>query len=339
MKEVIAVKQTSFVAKYQPLWQEFDRLCQSGHLSELSEISSKKNRQIKKLSHYPIVRLYRQICEHYALAKQRNYSPLLIDELHERVTKGHRLIYGGKKSYLSDFVEFVLYTFPNAVRARAWLFWLCFWLFYLPAIVMGVACYMNDRLIYSVMPFFQVEIMEWMYNPANENIGRGADRASDTDLMMFGYYVKNNIGIDFQVYAMGVFFGIGSVLVTLYNGVVIGAVAGHLTGKGYGETFWQFVVGHGSFELTGIVIACMAGLRLGTPLIAPAPYGRKQAFVVAGRESIVLLLGAAMMTFIAAFIEAFWSSSSVIPPAVKYGVAVLLWGIVGWYLAFCGREK
>lgn len=335
MKEITVVKQASFVAKYEPLWQEFDRLCQDK--DETGTQSTKKSN--KKQRHYPIVRLYRQICEHYALAKQRNYSPLLIDELHKRVTIGHRLIYNSKKNYGSDFVQFVIYKFPNAVRARAWLFWLCFAFFYLPAFVMGVACYLNSELIYSVMPAYQVSVMEEMYNPANEMIGRGADRQADTDLMMFGHYVQNNVGIDFQVYAMGVFFGIGSALITLYNGVVIGAVAGHLTGKGYNETFWQFVLGHGSFELTAIVIACMAGLRLGTPLIAPAPYSKKQAFLVAGRESIVLLLGAALMTFIAAFIEAFWSSSSLISPMVKYGVAALLWAFVAWYLLFCGKDE
>lgn len=330
MKEIIVIKQASFVAKYEAIWQEFDRLCVGR-----DETGEKFN---KKHAHYPIVRLYRQICEHYALAKQRNYSPLLVNELHARVMMGHRLIYNSKKSYLSDFVEFVIYQFPNAVRERAWLFWLCFAFFYLPAFVMGVACYLNDELIYSVMPSFQVSMMENMYDPANEHIGRGADRQADTDLMMFGHYVQNNVGIDFQVYAMGLFFGIGSVLITLYNGVVIGAVAGHLTGKGFNETFWQFVCGHGSFELTAILIACMAGIRLGTPLIAPAPYGRKEAFKVAGKESIVLLLGAALMTFVAAFIEAFWSSSSLIPPMVKYLVAAGLWAFVAWYLVFCGRD-
>ncbi|MDO4251474.1 MAG: stage II sporulation protein M, partial [Moraxella sp.] len=182
-------------------------------------------------------------------------------------------------------------------------------------------------------------MMEAMYDPSNRHIGRDASRASDTDLMMFGHYVNNNIGIDFKIYAMGIFFGIGTAFVTLYNGVVIGAVAGHLTGLGFGETFWSFVVGHGSFELTAIVISAAAGLRLATPLIAPAPFGRKDAFLVAGKQSIQLLLGAALMTFVAAFIEAFWSSSTLIPNAIKYGVAALLWLFVGWYLLFCGKAK
>lgn len=323
----VAVKQASFVAGYEAVWQEFDGLC--GRILDKDNTLSDDER-------YALVGLYRQICQHYALAKQRSYSPVLIYELHNRVMTGHRLIYQQKKNYLYDFIVFVIDTFPNAVRRHAGLFWLGFVLFYLPCIVMGVACYMNDELIYTVMPAQEVAKMENMYDPALRDDDA---RTSEMDIVMFGHYVRNNVGIDFQVYASGLFFGIGTAIAVLYNGVVIGAVAGHLTGAGFGSTFWQFVCGHGSFELTAIAVAAAAGFRLATPLIAPAPYSRKDAFKVAGRESVVLILGAGLMTFVAAFIEAFWSSSSLISPNVKYLVAVGLWAFVGWYLLFCGRHR
>ena len=40
----------------------------------------------------------------------------------------------------------------------------------------------------------------------------------------------------------------------VFNGVVIGAVAGYLTERGLGETFYSFVVTHGAFELTAIFL-------------------------------------------------------------------------------------
>lgn len=336
MKATTPIKQSTFVAKYENVWQAFDELCQATD----AKGNAKPLRKLKnKQSHYPLVALYRQICEHYALACQRNYSPMLIDELHKRVMTGHRLIHYGKKSQQGRFLTFVFYTFPQAVRAEKKLFWLCFALFYVPCVAMGVGCYLNDELIYSVMSHTNVYEMEAMYDPANRHIGRESSRASDTDLMMFGHYVQNNIGIDFKTYALGLFFGIGTVLITLYNGFVIGAVAGHLTNKGFSETFWSFVASHGSFELTALVISTMAGLKLATPLIAPAPYSRKDAFLVAGRESVVLILGAGLMTFIAAFIEAFWSSQSYIPNEIKYLMALFLWSLVAWYLLFCGKPK
>lgn len=327
-----AVKQSSFVARYEPVWQAFDQLCQGDDDPKLN----KKNRLA---GNYPLVELYRQICTHHALAKQRHYSPTLVASLHQRVMVGHELIYGHKKTAHSGMLYFLFYTFPSRLRQYAKLFWLSFALLYVPMLLMGLACYFNQELIYSVMPDMQVAMMEEMYNPTNKHIGRDSSRASDTDLMMFGHYIKNNIGIDFQMYGLGIFAGIGTVIATLYNGVVIGAVAGHLTGIGYGKSFWQFVVGHGSFELTAAVIASASGLRLGLGLIAPAPYERKDALVVAGKESIELLIGAAIMTFIAAFIEAFWSSSSLVSDTVKYVVALLLWGVVIAYLTLAGNLK
>lgn len=343
--DFVAVKQSTFVARYQGVWQAFDELCLengvtlTAHTPKNQQSKTTPKQFTKKATNpYPLIELYRQICEHHALAKQRHYSPTLVSALHQRVMVGHELIYGKKKSEKGGIIRFVFYTFPARLRQYGWLFWIAFVLLYLPMLVMGVACYLNQELIYSVMPDVQVVMMEEMYNPANRHIGRDSTRASDTDLMMFGHYVQNNISIDFKMYGMGIFAGVGTVFVTLYNGVVIGAVAGHLTGIGYGSTFWQFVAGHGSFELMAAVIASAAGLRLGLGLVAPAPYARMDALVVAGKESIEMLLGAALMTFIAAFIEAFWSSSSVIPSTVKYIVAVILWTVVIGYLALAGRS-
>lgn len=344
MRDFVAVKQSTFVARYGSVWQRFDELCEEMgvsltpiHQSQKNRPSTGKSKKPKKMDNYPLVQLYREICGHYALAKQRHYSPMLVQALHERVMAGHELIYGAKPSNRGGLLDFVFFTFPNRVRQYQTLFWVSFGIFYLPLIIMGVACYLNDELIYSVMGNSQVAMMESMYDPANNHIGRDADRASDTDLMMFGHYIRNNISIDLGMYGLGIFAGIGTILWGFYNGVVIGAVAGHLTGMGFSETFWQFVVGHGSFELMGVVIAIMAGLRLGLGVVAPAPYTRKDALKVAGIESVQLLMGAVIMTFLAAFIEAFWSSSSVIPPVVKYVVAFGLWTLVAIYLIKAGR--
>ncbi len=352
---MVAVKQASFVARHQATWQAFDVLCGQLGVEVSSPIATKsitpsksstltpaffkKNKSVHSAAHsYPLIQLYRQICQQYALAKQRHYSPQLVAQLHQRMMIGHQLIYQRKTGYLQKILGFIFYGFAATVRQHKRLFWLAFALFYVPLLLMMVGCYLNHDLIYSVMSPAQVAEMASMYDPANRVIGRAAERQADTDVMMFGVYISNNIGIDFQLYASGLFFGVGTIVSTVYNGVVIGAVAGHLTQLGFGSTFWPFVGGHGSFELTAAVIASAAGLRLAQPLISPNPYSRKDAFIIAGKQSIQLLLGAALMTFLAAFIEAFWSSSTLIPNAVKYGVALVLWLLVGGYLLFAGRR-
>ena len=44
--------------------------------------------------------------------------------------------------------------------------------------------------------------------------------------MMFAHYINNNVGIDFRIFAGGIFFGIGTLFFLIYNGLYLGAVVG-----------------------------------------------------------------------------------------------------------------
>lgn len=324
------MNQYTFEGKHAEQWARYDAL-----LADMGQRQKKKRQMEAEYGELPA--LYRRICQQYAVAKQRNYSPNLVEALHRRVQAGHQRLYRGNVSIFWRILEFLWVTFPSQLRRHWRHFWLATALFYIPAIALGVACYLDGSLIYSIMPDDQVGMMQEMYDPANRQVGRSADRASDTDLMMFGHYIYNNTGIGFRTFAMGILAGIGTVFTLLFNGVFIGSAAGHLTQLGFVDTFWGFVCGHGSFELTAICVSGAAGLRLGQPLYAPGRRTRMEAFKIAGRDSVQLALGAGVMFFIAAFIEAFWSSSSGLPLAVKYTVAAVLWLFVIGYLSFAGR--
>ena len=110
-----------------------------------------------------------------------------------------------------------------------------------------------------------------------------------------------------------------------------------LSPSGYAESFLSFVVGHGAFELTAIVLSGAAGLRLGFILLNPGRLTRLDALRRAGPELITIVLGAAAMLLIAALIEGFWSPSAA-PPAVKFAVGALLWVIVLVYLFLAGPQ-
>ena len=69
------------------------------------------------------------------------------------------------------------------------------------------------------------------YSKAAESIGRNAG----TDWMMFGVYIRNNIGIAFQCFAGGLFAGLGSLFFLAFNGAFSGALAGYLLADVAGE--------------------------------------------------------------------------------------------------------
>jgi len=87
------------------------------------------------------------------------------------------------------------------------------------------------------------------------------------------------------------------------------------------------------------VLAGAAGLKLGSALIAPGRLTRANALRDAARISIRLLGGAILFLFIAAFIEAYWSSSSSLSVTTKVTVGTALWALVVFYLSYSGRGR
>jgi uncharacterized membrane protein SpoIIM required for sporulation len=314
-----AVKQQSFEDRYQKDWQQLENAL----------LKPKGNPG----PHFP--RHYRHLCHQLALAKHRRYSPQLVSGLNRLVLQAHQRLYQHNIRYRYQLLRFVVYGFPTALRHNAHYVCCAMILFALSVLVMGFSCYDSEELIFSMMSPASVQQVEAMYDPNAKAIGR--ERQSDTDFMMFGFYIKNNIGISFRTFAGGILFGIGSVFFLICNGLFLGGIAGHLTQMGFGSTFYPFVIGHGAFELTAIVFSGAAGLKLGFALLAPGSYRRVDALRLAGREAVQIVYGSMLMLVIAAFLEAFWSSSSTVPNTVKYGVGIALWCFVVGYCFFAGK--
>jgi len=137
---------------------------------------------------------------------------------------------------------------------------------------------------------------------------------------------------------MGIFGGIGSAFYLLETGLAIGAIVGYVASQGAGQNILTFIMGHGSLELGAIVIAGGAGLSLGWSIIAPGDKKRVASLQAMGRDVVVIVSGAAVMLFMAAAIEAFWSGSS-IPSIAKRGVGIVLFVLVLAYMILVGRGR
>jgi uncharacterized membrane protein SpoIIM required for sporulation len=324
------MNQSQFENIHQEQWASFTRL-----LEGLEK--KKKKKSFPEMTYADFPNQYRQLCNHYGVAQVRHYSPALVDRLHNLVLRGHRQLYRSKSGLLWSIIRFIGHDFPQTLRDHYRLFWLAFLLFFGPAVVMGIVTYVDPSLTYSLMGEEQVVNIESMYHPNNKLNGRPLDRKAETDLTMFGYYILNNISIGFRTFAGGIAFGVGTVFFLVFNGLMIGGVAGHLSHPPYNTTFWPFVCGHGPFELTAIVISGAAGLLLGYSLIRPGRYRRIDSLKMQAPTALKLVLGAAVMLLIAAAFEAFWSSSS-LTTEVKYGVAGLNAIAVILYLYLAGRR-
>jgi uncharacterized membrane protein SpoIIM required for sporulation len=279
---------------------------------------------------------YRRICQDLADAQARGYSVELVQELNQLVLRGHQFFYAQTRPAWREILQFILYGFPRLVRAE-WRWISLAWLVTLvPALLVFFVIKIEPNLVYSLATHGQLAGYAEMYDPSGKHFTEA--RGAGADIGMFGFYIRNNVGIDFQTFASGLLGGIGSIFVLVYNGVQFAVVGGYLQGLGYGKTFWPFVVGHSSFEITAMVFAGAAGMKLGFAWFFPARRTRLAALKFASKNAIQLLYGAALMTFIAAWFEAFWSSSVLIPSEAKFFMGAFLWSGLTVYFVFAGRH-
>lgn len=324
------MKQGRFEQQYRPLWDSLEQ-----QLERLEALRTGKQHQDTPLSHF--VGDYRQLCHQLALARERSYSLELQNYLNALVLRAHRQLYRYNPPLAERIGGFLARGFPQAVR-RQWRWHLVSALCFLLSMgLVWVLVWQQPDMIYTVVDENTISNLEEMYQPEDSMNSISADRTGNDDVLMFGHYIQNNIGIAFRTFASGLLLGIGALFVMLFNGSFFGAAAAHLINVEGDQAFFTFVIAHGAPELTAIVLAGGAGLRLGWAIIAPGPWSRLDALRLAARDALPTMYGVFALLLLAAFIEAFWSPRD-FEPAVKYSVGAACWGLLYLYLLFGGRH-
>jgi uncharacterized membrane protein SpoIIM required for sporulation len=315
------MKQKQFEAEHADLWQDIEAILQG----KASESASR------------LPALYRRLCQCLALSNQRGYSPLLTGYLRRLVFDCHKRLYGASAERPLTLRNWLLQEMPRQVRQEWRLLALALLGFWGVALVLGWLVWIKPHWAYAFMSPQQLQDIQAMYQPGKVKIGRGS---SEGDMMMFGFYIWNNVSIGFRTFAAGFFGGIPALLSIIFNGMHLGVVASWL-GKDPAtrETFSAFVITHASFEVTGLLLSGVAGMRLGLSLIAPGRLTRRHALFAAAKAMFPVIVGAALLTVLAAFVEAFWSASAGISSSIKYAVGSVCWLGVFAFFALAGRAR
>jgi uncharacterized membrane protein SpoIIM required for sporulation len=326
-----SVTEAAFAAHRQRDWEELDTLTRHASMRGLKSLGPET---IAKLSP-----LYRDVCGDLARAQAARYSGPLIDYLQGLTAASHTILYGARGRNRSlgrgggRTLERAVSAFPRAVRKHWKAMTLAAILFFVPFVAGLSGALADPQFAFRVAP-------ESMLRPLTEAYAKGFDegREAGEGALMAGFYVNNNVGIALRCFAMGIFGGLGSAFYLVQNGLSIGAILGYVASQGAGGNILTFIVGHGSLELGAIVIAGGAGLALGWSIVVPKEKTRLASLQAVARDVVVIVCGAAVMLFMAAAFEAFWSGSS-IPSVVKRSVGAVLFVLVTLYLVFVGRGQ
>jgi len=316
-------RQDDFVAERRRDWDELDRL-----LGEGQRLDRHAPGSIARAA-----ALYRAVCADLMRAQAAGYGPDVIGLLDGLAARGHNALYSAPPYRFGAALDLLAVEFPRTLRRHARFCALATALFLFPGLLGFFASRASRPFALQVLPESMAEQMEQSYA---EGFNKGRSEGVDTG--MAGFYVYNNIGIAFRTFATGLFLGVGAFVTLVANGLYIGAVMGHLVHVGSADRFFPFVVGHSALELTGIVLAGVAGGRPGLTVLAPGARTRPRALLDEGRRLVPLLWGIGCLLLLAAFVEAFWSAAAV-PPELHFAVGAALWVVVLAYFALTGRRR
>jgi uncharacterized membrane protein SpoIIM required for sporulation len=312
------MKQQQFEAEHAALWDNIGNVLNgAGHRETLPE-------------------LYRQLCQSLALAIQRGYAPALTDYLQTMVADCHKRLYGSAAARPATLLRWISHDFPRQVRAEWRLLLLACIANIGVALLVGWLVWDEPYRAYSFMSGQELEKYRAMYQPGS--IAKG--RAAGGDAYMFGRYIWNNVSLIFINFAGGVMGGVPALLSMGREGIHTGVIAAWLSrDPGSASQFWPFFVTHTSFEITGMLLSATAGMRLGLSLIKPGRMTRRDSLQAASIAIFPVIIGAALMTFLAAFFEAVWSASPSVTPQLKFIVGGICWTSVICYFLFAGRYR
>jgi uncharacterized membrane protein SpoIIM required for sporulation len=309
-----------FLATNQPLW---DRL---------GVLTAKAGRRVSRLSAAEIdelVRLYQRTSSHLSYVRTYYGDPALTAHLTGLVAAAGAVVYGTRPRSLRAIGRFFRATFPAALWHNRRFVAVAAALFFLPAIAVGVWLANSDRAIDAVgTPALREAYL-------NEDF---ASYYSSHPASEFASKVTtNNIQVGFIAFASGALLGVPTVLLLVYNGANVGVPAGLFAAAGQSPKFYGLVLPHGLLELTAVVIAGSAGLRLGWSLIDPGDRPRRAALAEEGRRSVVLVLGLVATFTVAGTIEGFVTGSA-LPTFARVGIGVLVETAFVLYAVVLGRE-
>ena len=319
-----------FVRTHREMWQRLSALVDKAQKARLDSLSDDELHEMGVL--------YRRASSDLARAKTRysttNSGRELVRSLNDLVLRAHAQVYSAPPPQPLNALHFLLHGFPEAFRRHWRAIALAAVFLFLPGFLSYLTVVFNPDAATIFVPESAIQEVQ---KRADKKIIVGWGARTEFEGLISSpaassMIMTNNIRVTIMAVAFGVTAGIGTALVLLTNGLMVGGLAGVATNVGADLLFWAVILPHGVLELTAICIAGGAGLMIGRALWSPGDLPRRDALKVAGVEAVQLLAGVAVLLIIAGLIEGFITPLP-LPPLLKLSFAFATTVALALYLA------
>jgi uncharacterized membrane protein SpoIIM required for sporulation len=270
--------------------------------------------------------LYRASAADLALARRRFAGDPVVARLETLVTRSRPLVYD-KARRGGSLAEFAATGYWRRVRERPGLLVVAALLLFGPWVLAAVWAVRDPGAASGVVPSQYRSVTE--PRERDTDLGLTTDRQAAFSSEVF----TNNIRVTLLAFAGGIAAGLGTAVLLVYQGVLFGAITGLSIWAGNGSFFFELVTAHGVLELSCVVVASAAGLRMGWALVSPGHRRRGVALATEARVAVEIVLGTAPWLVLAGLVEGFLTPRGLgLGPVIVIGVALgaAYWALVLW---------
>ena len=316
------VNATRFRAAHAADWERLEQL--------VARIERRSIRALDDEELLALPLLYRTTLSSLAVARETSLDRALIAYLEQLSTRAYFQIYGVPTSPWRQLRGFFARGWPAAVQAL--------WRETIVAALLGIAGAIVGYLLVRSDP-------GWFYGIVGEGMAAGRDPSASAEKLRATLYdgqgdmlatfatflFTHNAQISIFAFALGFAFAVPTILLLVYNGLMLGAMLAVFVPKGLGVGFAGWLAIHGTTELFAITLSGAAGIRIGTAIAFPGRLTRSEAAVRAGRSAAAAMGGTVLMLAVAGLLEGI-GRQTVLADGARYAIGLVM--LAGWLAYF-----
>ncbi|WP_047547239.1 stage II sporulation protein M [Psychroserpens sp. Hel_I_66] len=306
------MREVAFIKQNKEKWLNFEKAIFGKTLKDPDDLAS----------------LYIQLVNDLSYAQTYYPKSKTILYLNNLAAKAFQKIYKTKREDTNRFVHFWKIEVPLIVyEYRRYVLYA--FLIFLSFVAIGALSAAYDD------SFVRLILSDGYVNDTLENIEAGDPVAVYKSGSNWGSFIGitlNNLYVGIKSFIYGVFVGLGTGLVLLYNGIMVGAFQYFFYKEG---VLWESVRGiwiHGSMEIFAIVIEGAAGLILGASILFPKTYSRMTSFKMGVKNGVKILISTFPFTIAAGFLEGYVTRySNTMPNWLSVGIILFTLSLISFY--------